>query len=235
MEHTNFIDEDFLLLERPNIRKECNIKSEEEMNKYLIAYNTYSSLLVQFFMKKYRLSKIDKQLEKNSDIFHVVSFYDKDLYQHLSEGYLKYFYLRNNIHIERLNTEQLNYLFSIYKTNNLELTQQNEKFIEDTYLNIILEDPNAKNVNINYGPDNLQYYKPPNSIIIGVRYNQFENIDDKEENFSKYAKAEWILNLLTGSLEHKIRQETKIPFHIIKYDDYSVNLKKKESNRKGML
>ena len=47
----------------------------------------------------------------------------------------------------------------------------------------ILENENEKGVNVNYGPDNLKYYKPSNSIVIGVRYNQFQNISNDETAF----------------------------------------------------
>lgn len=227
MNKNNFIDEEYLLLERPNIREECNIKNNEEMNNYLAVYNVYSDLLIQFLIKKYHLLDADKELEKRIDSFPEVPSSEKDLYQHLSEGYLKYFYLRNNIYIERLTKEQLNYLFSIYQSGNLKLNSQYEKFINDTYLKVILENENEKGVNVNYGPDNLKYYKPSNSIVIGVRYNQFQNISNDETAFSSFTSAEGQIHILANFLEYKVRQESDIPFSVIEYDDFSVNCKKK--------
>ncbi len=222
MNKVNFIDEEFLLLERPNIRQECNIKSDAEMNGYLILYNVYNNLLIQFMMKKYYLLDVDKQLEKRIDDFPLVPYEEKDLYQHLSEGYLKYFYLRNNIYIERLTREQINYLWSIYKTGDLSLNSSNFQFIENTYQNVILENPNEENVNINYGPDNKKYYKPSNSIIIGVRYNQYKNNYEVSSLANNLGK----LDVLTNFLEYKVRKETNIPFNVIKYDEFSVKCKK---------
>ena len=227
MKKLNFIDEEFLLIERPNIRKECKIKTDEEMANYLIAYNTYNNLLIQFLKKKYYLIEVDKELEKKGSIFPEVPSSEKDLYQHLSEGHLKYFYLRNNIYIERLNNEQLNYLYSLYQSNSFDLTPQSEQFISDTYLKVILENPDEKGVNTNYGPDNLKYYKPVNAIIIGVRYNQFQNVSNDENTFSTFSSLEGQISMLTDFLEYKIKQEYNIPFYVVKYDDYSVNCKKK--------
>ena len=224
MNKMNFVDEELLLLERPNIRKECNIKSDEEMKKYLLIYSVYNKLLIEFLIEKYYLKEVDKELEKRKDSFPEVPSSEKDLYQSLSEGYLKYFYLRNNIYIERLTNEQLNYLFSIYQSNNLELTPQNRQFISDTYLKLILESPNEKEININYGPDNIKYYKPSNSIIIGVRYNQFQNIHTDENTFSLLEDK---LHILTNFLEYRIKKEIDIPFNIIEYNEYSINCKKK--------
>lgn len=226
----NFIDEEYLLLERPKIREECNIKADEEMRNYLIAYNVYSNLLIQFVMKKYHLLEVDKELEKRKDVFPEVADADKDFYQHLALGYLKYFYLRNNIYVERLTKEQLSYLFAIYQSGNFDLTPQNEQFINDTYLRVILENPNERGVNVNYGPDNLKFYKPSNSIVIGVRYNQFQNLATGENTFHSFSSAEGQINILTDFLEYKVRQEGGVPFSVIKYDDYSVNCKKKMVN-----
>ncbi len=230
MNKLNYVDEEYLLLERPNIREECNIRTDEDMKNYLTVYNVYNNLLIQFLCKKYYLIDVDKELEKRKDIFPEVPSFSKDLYQHLSEGYLKYFYLRNNIYIERLSKEQINYLFEIYKSGSFKLDEQTEKFINDTYLNVILENKDEKGVNINYGPDNIKYYKPSNSIVVGVRYNQFEKLSTNDDDFDSFASSEGQINILSSFLEHKIRSENNIPFNVIKYDDYSVNCKKKVNN-----
>lgn len=227
MNKNNFIDEEYLLLERPNIREECNIKSDEEMNNYIISYNVYSNLLIQFLIKKYHLLDVDKQLEKRKELFPEVPNLKKDLYQYLAIGYLKYFYLRNKIYIERLNKDELNYLFSIYKAGDLSLSDANEKFIETTYLKTIIETPDVKGININYGPDNLKFFKPSNAIIIGVRYNQFHNMENSENLFTSFASSEGQLQILSDFLEYRIKQETELPFYVIKYDEFSVNSKKK--------
>lgn len=230
MRNDNFIDEEYLLLERPNIREECDIKSDKEMDNYIILYNVYSNLLLQFLMKKYHLLDVDKELEKHKDIFPEVPNSEKDLYQYSAIGYLKYFYLRNNIYIERLSNEELNYLFLVYKSGNLSLDEKKENFIEKTYLKTIIESPNDKGININYGPDNFKYFKPSNALIIGVRYHQFYHLDNSSESFSTFASSEGQIQILSNFLEYKVKQETEVPFYIIKYDEFSVNSKKKMTN-----
>ena len=114
MKMINYIDEEELLIERPNIREECNIKSNEGMQEYLNLYNIYNNLLIQFLMKEYSLINVDNELAKRKDEFKEVSYEDKDMYQKSSTGYLKYFYLRNNIYIERLSVEERDFLNKIY-------------------------------------------------------------------------------------------------------------------------
>lgn len=230
MNINNFIDEEYLLLERPNIREECNIKNDEEMESYIIAYNVYSNLLIQFLMKKYYLSNVDEQLEKRENTYPEVPDLEKDLYQYSSIGYLKYFYLRNNIYIERLTSDEINYLFSVYKSGDLSLSEENETFIEATYLKTIIESNKGDVLNINYGPDNSKFFRPNNAIIIGVRYNQFQNLDNSADLFSTFASAEGQIQVLTDFLEYKIKREKGVPFYVIKYDEFSVNSKKKMTN-----
>ena len=231
MKIANYIDEEHLLLERPNIRVECNIQNDENMQKYIMAYNAYNNLLVQYFMKNYYLSNVDKEMEKHSNTYPEIDSSEKDLYQKSSEGYLKYFYIRNNIYIERLNQEQLNYLLSIYNSDDLSLDQEKEKFIETTYLDVILEKHDKYIADVNYGPDSLNFYKPNNSIIIGVRYNQFKNINNDKETLKNFAQAEGKLQVLTNFLEYKVKRKNKVPFYVIKYDDFSIKTINKKQKR----
>lgn len=221
MQKNNFINENELMLERPNLREECNITTDKEMENYLIAYNVYSNLLIQYMSKKFYLLNADKELEKHNDIFSEIKEENKDLYQHSSTGYLKYYYIRNNIHIERLSQEELKYLYDIYNSNNLHLTKEREEFIENTYLNVIVE-INTKDVSVNYGPDDKQFIKPSNAIIIGVRYNEFKNIDDSSNSITRFINAEGKIQILNNFLEYKVRKENSIPFFVIKYNDYSI-------------
>ena len=118
MKKLNYIEEDDLLLERPNIREKCNIRSDEGMQEYLILYNTYNNLLIQFLMKEYSLINVDNELAKRKDEYKELSYEEKDMYQKSASGYLKYFYLRNNIYIERLSIEERDYLNNVYLTGN---------------------------------------------------------------------------------------------------------------------
>lgn len=230
MNKLNYIDESTLLLERPNIRENCKIKTDDEMTEYLILYNTYNNLLIQFLMKEFYLENVDEELKKHKITFPKLSSDKKDLYQKSSEGFLEYFYLRNNLYIERLSNKDLDYLFEIYKSGDFSLTEERKKFIERTFLNVIIENCDGPMTNINYGPDSLKFYKPNNAIIIGVRYEQFEQLENNEDALDVFANAEGKLQILMNFLEYKIKREKNIPFYVIKYDDFSINYKKNELN-----
>jgi len=227
MNDLNIIDENFLLLERPNLRMECNISDSNIMNNYLILYSVYNILLIQFLMKEYYLKDVDEQLAKRVGDFIPISKEMMDLYQYSSLGFLKYFYLRNNIYIERLSDDDKRYLFEIYNSGNYSLNEERENFIRRTYLNTILEYPNNTNRNFCYGPDNRKFIKPGNAIIIGVRYDQFSNMTDDTNVFNVFAKRTGQIQILSNFLEYKIKSMSSIPFYVIEYDEFSVNCKKK--------
>ena len=231
MKMINYIDEEELLIERPNIREECNIKSNEGMQEYLNLYNIYNNLLIQFLMKEYSLINVDNELAKRKDEFKEVSYEDKDMYQKSSTGYLKYFYLRNNIYIERLSVEERDFLNKIYLTGNLTLNEEIEEFIKKTYLKVILESPSSKSTYINYGPNNSKFIRPSNAVIIGVRYDEFSQLTQKDNLLEYYSSSLSNLQILINFLEYKIKKEKNVPFAVIKYDEYSVNCKKKMKNR----
>lgn len=222
----NFVDKETLLIERPNLKIECNIQTDEGIENYMILYNTYNTLLIQFLIKKFYLLNVDKELEKKKDIFPEVPDENKDLYQLSASRYLKYFYLRNNIYIERLSQDDINYLYQIYKNNDFILNDEKKQFIDKTYLNIILDNPNSNNISINYGPDNSKYIRPSNAIIIGVRYNQFSKLPNNDSVYNTYANAESQLQVLTNFLEYKIKRDYNIPFYVIQYDEFSTKKNK---------
>lgn len=229
MKKLNYIEEDDLLLERPNIREKCNIRSDEGMQEYLILYNTYNNLLIQFLMKEYSLINVDNELAKRKDEYKELSYEEKDMYQKSASGYLKYFYLRNNIYIERLSIEERDYLNNVYLTGNFSLNEEREKFIKKTYLKVILENPDSENSYINYGPNNGKFIKPSNAIIIGIRYDEFNNLTNKDGIIENYSKTFFNLQMLIDFLEYKIKREKSIPFYVIKYDEFSINCRKNKN------
>ena len=231
MKKLNYITEEDLLLERPDIREKCNIRTDNGMQEYLNLYNVYNNLLIQFLMNEYSLINVDNEMSKRKNEFVEVEEEEKDMYQKSSTGYLKYLYLRNNIYIERLSEQERGFLYKVYLSGNFDLNNEKIEFIKNTYLKVILENPNSKNEYTNYGPDNSRFLKPANAIIIGVRYDEYEHLKDNDDALDNYGKSLFNLQILTNFLEYKIKKEKNIPFAVIKYDEHSVKCKKKMKNR----
>ena len=138
-----------------------------------------------------------------------------DLYQYLSSDILKYFYIRNNIFLERLSNEQIKYLYHLYTNNSFVLNEESEKFIKDTFIKTILEKLNTQNYFTNYGPDNSKFYKQTNSLIIGVRYSMNKDI---------FFKQEQLIDNLIMILESDAKRAHKnsVPLSVLKYNNYCI-------------
>ena len=178
-------------------------------------------------MKKIPLQKFDNQMEKHNDKFPKIEDEKKDLYQKRANCYLKYFYIRNNIYIERLNDNQKQYLLNLHNNGDINLSLENEKFIDETYEKIIIEYPNEKNVVVSYGPDNIKYYKPNNAIIIGIRYDEIFLMMNDDENLSNSSQSKGILSFTIPIWENEVKKCFNKPFAFVQYNDFSV---KKNSN-----
>ena len=142
--------------------------------QYLKLYLKYSDLLYKYMIKKLELQRFDNLLLNSPCKFKKIKENDMDLYQKLGSKHLKYFYIRNNLYIERLSNEELNDLINLTMDD-----LDSHDFIEKTYFKVLLEDPdpNSKLITI-YGPDNKEFIKPSNVIVIGYSYVKF----DKDEN-----------------------------------------------------
>jgi len=192
--------------------------SNEEKTKYLELYVKYSKCLYQYLIKKLDLKKYDDMILNSGNKFKKVDVEYMDLYQYLAKDYLNFFYLRNNLYIERLSEEEKNYL------NTIDVYDENvEKFIENTYIKVCLELPNEK-VNVCYGADSLVYYKPSDCILLGYRFDNYykdENTTDQEW-VSENQKRLFELELIEMGLSKKYKDLLKAPIYFQIYDDYSV-------------
>lgn len=223
MNNIKYIDENWFSLRFPNNNKDVlNNLNSEEKDIYLKLYSTYSCLLTQYLMNKLTLKECDNVLSNYKIDFPTVSERNMDIYQYLSSNFLKYFYIRNNIYLERLSQEDKQYLNNIYTNEDFELTKEKENYIERTYLNIITEEQNATNHYINYGPDSSEYYKPSNAIIIGVRFDEYFN-SMAEDWPQKHLEQLEIINDLIEIIE-KTAKKLNLPVKVcvINYNDFSI-------------
>lgn len=192
-----------------------------EKERYLKLYSIYSNFLIQFFIKRYNLKEYDNMLINHSTSFPIVYMDKMDIYQYTASKWLKYIYIRNNIHIERLSKNEIEYLEKQLSNRNYKLDKETEEFIENTFLNIIIEKNN--NQIINFGPDNLKFFKPANSIIIGIRYDNLlskDNESDKEWLIKERDRNKFIFAVKT-ILEYELKNKITLPVSVIQYNDFS--------------
>jgi len=158
----------------PNSNEEYfNKLNIEQKQLYLDYVSKYYTLLLEFLIQKGNLKSLDDSLKNSKNNFIKVEEENMDLYQYMSSDNLQFLYLRNNIYVERLSKDDLNYLRSIDLNN---LTEENFDFVKRTYELLINEEYN-KTTKMNFGPMDEEFLSDSNSIIIGLRIDDYK-LDD---------------------------------------------------------
>lgn len=196
-----------------------NISEREE---FLGLFEKYHKLTLKYLLKKLPLLDYDKTLKNNESKFIQVEKENMDMYQYLCSDDLDYFYLRNNLYIEHLNTEELDYL------KNVDVNGEEDEFIEKTLQKVITELPDRK-VSLCFGSDNLKYFKPNGSLIIGVRYDEFsDKIPDDENWLDTYTSIKDELEMFLDVFGNTYKSINGIPIELVSYNEYSTVKMKEE-------
>ena len=159
--------------------KAKKLGDDKPNDKYFKLLNKYKSFFEKYLKEKLPLEQIDNNFKESNLDFKVIEDEDKDFYQITSTMGLHYIYLRNNIYIEKLNDEDINFLSKKEKYD-----ESIREFINRTFKIVI--NPFEESRKIFYGPENGQFMCNTDDIVIGFRYDEFNNSledDEFEKNF----------------------------------------------------
>ncbi len=199
--------------------KYFNNLNEAQKEEYVKLYEVYSKFLLEYLIKKYNLLKYDNIFKNSKSNFVPMPIEKIDMYQTLCRNKLNYIYIRNNIYIERLNKEEISYLYSIVGK---EYNQEIEIFIAKTFKKLIIENNDAY-LKINYGFNNRSYQGSSNALVIGLRYDKYVDSNNKnfeELNEQRLLEKDNIIEYIKEELQHK----SNMNIEVIEYGDFSVNV-----------
>ncbi|HCC03281.1 MAG TPA: hypothetical protein DEP51_00225 [Clostridiales bacterium] len=152
----------------PGIYYDPEIK-QEEIDEYVGLYNKYNKMFIQYVLTKTCLKDLDEQMCKQREI-KPLDETQMDLYQYCISDELKFLYIRNNMHIERLNELEKEFLKSVELCEG-SFTPKQRAYIEKSFPKVIAEgEGNGKTI-ANYGNENVGFLAKDNSVVIGIRYN----------------------------------------------------------------
>ena len=227
------IDENFYNTRFPVVSDFDLSKFDDNGKKvYLAEYSLYSSFLYDYLIKHTSIKRSDDTL-KNSTIyeFPTISEDDMDLYQYLSIGKLNYFYIRNNIYIERLSKEEHEFLVNRIKNKKYEFDDEVDKFINDTFKKLIFEnvdEKNTPNIDLNFGPSSsYSFYASNDSLVIGERFYPYVKDLSTDELRQKYMDRQMYISDYLNKVKEILTNELKMNVAVIEYDEGSI--KKKDS------
>ena len=201
-----------------------NRLDEEKKSKYILLYNIYRELFTQYIINKLQLHTYDEKLLKSGLDFAIIDEEDMDIYQFFSCELLKYIYVRNNVYIERLTKKEMEFLETKIKSGNTSLDEETIRFIEETYKKLIFEDiyNDGGDGIISYGLDNSSYFASNDSLIIGIRYDQFADNGLDDEEWDKLNDEQRVfLYLMIKQMNTDFEGKLQVPISVIEYDDIS--------------
>lgn len=199
--------------------------SKEELSEYLKIYNLYRKLYIEYVIEKLELRKFDKLIEKSELEFSQTIEEDMDIYQYFSSKELKYFYIRNNVYVERLNDEEIDILKEKIKNKDYELDNISRVLIENTYNKVIFEGRrnDGKKYVTTFGPNSRNFLASSHSIVIGFRYNEFDDsgLSDNDWRERHIKQLEYMSEIFKNIIENN-RENSKMLMSIFKYNEFSV-------------
>lgn len=207
-----------------NVNELKNVNNNQQTDKqYLEMYLKYSKIFLKYISTKLNLQAYEEKINNSGYNFNKVQQKNMDIYQYLSSEELNYFYIRNNLHIERLNEEEIKKLNEI-EINTNQLGNSEIEFIEKTYMKVIYEgdDETKKGMMTFFGPTTTKFMARNDSLVLGFRYDDYyaNNLSDEQWIEQRDKQLKLIL-----SITNQIINEKKVenPISIIKYDSFSVN------------
>lgn len=198
--------------------------SSDVKDTFLYLTSAYRYMLTQYLIDKLDLKIIDDSIKQSGLEFLPVSNENMDIYQWFSCEELSYIYLRNNVNIINLSKEEREELYNMIKNDDFKYNEKIAKYIESTYRKVIHENLKISPCLINFGPSSLTFMVPNDSLVIGIRYDEFNLNDEPEEAWGeRHDKQITYLSNIFGKISNTAKEKLKIACYVIKYDEFSVS------------
>lgn len=105
--------------------------------RFVLLQGIYRFLLSRFLLGQTGLADIDQGIQKHEIGFAEIERVEQDIYQKGDFMGLRYFYLRNPIHIERLEESQLKFLESLLDSFSREKARKAGELLKKTYKEVL--------------------------------------------------------------------------------------------------
>lgn len=195
---------------------EKNLGHEVPNEKYFQLLNLYKLYFEQYLKELLPLNLIDENMKKSDLSYTKVNDDDMDFYQSTSNMDLSYIYLRNNFYVEKLSNEDIEFVLG-----QKEYNDEVKEFIRRTYKNVI--NPYDEDRLIFYGPENQIHMCNSSDVVLGIRYNEFEQGTLSDSEFEeRFFKQKQLINQLSSVLEIAGESQFNMSIRCIQYNEFSI-------------
>lgn len=198
-----------------NLLAEKGLGKEEPNERYFMLSERYKHFFEQYIMDNLPLAHVDRNMQESNLGFCPIKEADMDWYQKSSGMGLRYLYLRNDFYIELLERDELDFLEDAAAYN-----QQVAEFIRHSFRRVI--DPCDEPTSIFYGPENGQFLCDSDTIVLGVRYDEFNSELEDVVFAMNFLEKQRILSQLSSVLEEYAVQALGAKLRFIQYNEVSV-------------
>ena len=190
-------------------------------DKYYTLYKNYKVLLDKFLVDKFSLKEYDDRVANSELRFLPVKTEDMDYYQYMSSNMgLKYFYLRNNIYIEKLSNEDIEILVNLTENNLTNPSKEIMDIIGRTY-EMVIDYCSGKGMpgKSLYGLDYPKNWHDSSELVFGFIHDDFADngLDDDSWLDNNYKQAQFVNNLL----EEMTKKSSQIMGKNVNYSWYN--------------
>ena len=208
-----------------NLLKEKGLLTDGRINtNYVTLLKNYKLLFEKYLLSKVRLDEYDKKMENSELLFVPIKPEKMDCYQATSSMGLKYIYLRNYLHVEKLSSSDINRIISLSDNGLNQPSKELYDLIEATYRDVI-NSSFDKNVDYMccYGVDSDRFWFVSSALVFGVRHNEYEKhgMDGPTWLHNNYCQHKFV-NSLMNQMQKEISNILGIETGLIVYNDYTV-------------
>lgn len=196
-------------------------------DKFYTLYKNYYKLLNRFLVDKFSLKEYDDKIDNSPFKFIPVKDEDMDYYQYMSKDMgLKYFYLRNNIYVEKLDVSDIDVLVNLSQDEINNPSKEIMDIIDRTY-KMVIDYTSGKEMagKSLYGLDYPENWHDSSELVFGFRYDEFADngLGDGEEWQDNYFKQTELINSVFEEITKNASQIFGKKVNFTRYNDYSVS------------
>lgn len=199
-----------------NLIKEKNILKS---SIYLQVQGLYQKVLDYYILNNSSIKKYDDMISNSGLDFGLIDEKHKHIHHINSYLNLKYIYVRNFLFIEKLNMQQLSYIYNKILINDLNIDNQLIEIVKNTYKDVINDNYKhgeyKQNTTACYGsviPDNIV---ASNSLVFCIHYGKNNIKLEKEAFLNNYKEKRTFLDNLKQDMEINLSKELNINVKIL--------------------
>lgn len=209
-----------------NMARDKGLFSNDVPNEhYFRLYWIYRNLFDCFLKQTLNLTYYNRRIADSGLRFIPVKRNDMDIHQYLSTMGLSFFYLRNELYVEKLSPADIDTLLGLTAWDVLNPKPATTRIIERTWKTVIDSNVEPGTIGMSrYGPDSDNFWFESDQLVIGFRHDDFaDNGLGENEAWDKNNELQIdLISAVLKELRTHSRRNMNQTVNFIWYNDYTI-------------